>query len=338
MRVTFRLIQALPATAVLIAALCGGLLVSGSQSVADESPTPSSTSSGLGNSGPAAAESSEASGSVSKSAPAKSAEPSVAGVRQNGSQGRIVIEDADGRQQEYALPMEMLPFTLDSEEATAISDQPRCMIGVICQPPPVALRQHLKLGQRGLLVTGVSAGLPADTAGIQEGDLLLKAGEKDLTCVQDLVEAVAAADQESLKIQRLHKGELLEVSVAPCKATDQDAFATLPADDQAERLAEFLKQLPLSDAERKAFQKRIPGQTPMLQRFFGPALEFRDTADLDRNMAGLMRDAESSRAAKSQATEPQSPSSPKSDQQEIKELRQLVRELSLRVQKLEAER
>lgn len=336
MRVSGRLLKIPAPAALLSAALFSGLLFPVPQAIADElSDAERSAShdhanqenSGTDAGGPETAQ---------DAVPVDSAPTSSRRFPPAGTRGRIVIEDADGRRQEYALPL--APFTSDAEDLTEASDQPRCMIGVICRQPEAALRQHLKLGQRGLLVTAVSAGLPADAAGIQEGDLLLRAGEKDLSSVQDLVDAVAAAGEKPLKILRLHQGEPVEAEVIPCKATDQDAFATLPADDQAERMAEFLKQLPITDAERKALQIRPRGQIPMLQRVFGPALEIRDTDVLDRNMAGLMRDAESSRGGKAQAPEPQTAQPAKSDQQEIAELRQLIRELSLRVEKLEAKR
>lgn len=341
MKSSDRLWKVQPRCAVLAAALISGLLVAGTQTVADELPnadsSASSTPSGAEASIPKKRTPAAEAGAAQKTTPSDADQPPTERVPHTGTQGRIVIEDADGRRLEYALPMEMLPFNPDTEGLGGASEQPRCMIGVICQQPDRALRQHLKLGQRGLLVTAVSAGLPADTAGIQEGDLLLKAGDKDLTSVQDLMDAVAAAGEKPLTILRLHQGEPVEVEVVPCKATDQDAFASLAADCQAESMAEFLKRLPLSDAERKAFQIRPSGQTPTLQRFFGPALEFRDTADLDRNMAGLMREAESSRATKPQPTSPPTTDADsKSQQQEIAELRQLVRELSQRVQKLEA--
>jgi serine protease Do len=73
-------------------------------------------------------------------------------------------------------------------EATA---SPR--LGVAVAPPRVARRMRRAVGlpeQEGLLVRGVEDDSPAANAGIERGDLLVRAGERDLGSVDSLYEAL----------------------------------------------------------------------------------------------------------------------------------------------------
>jgi serine protease Do len=73
----------------------------------------------------------------------------------------------------------------------------RVTLGVALAAPHVAarLRQAVGLPQRdGLLVRGVVDGSPAAAAGIQQGDLLVKAGDADLTNPDDLFAALATVE------------------------------------------------------------------------------------------------------------------------------------------------
>ena len=73
----------------------------------------------------------------------------------------------------------------------------RVTLGVALAAPHVAarLRQAVGLPERdGLLVRGVVDGSPAAAAGIQQGDLLVKAGDADLTTPDDLFAALATVD------------------------------------------------------------------------------------------------------------------------------------------------
>ena len=59
------------------------------------------------------------------------------------------------------------------------------------------LRQSVGLPERdGLLVRGVVDDSPAAAAGIQQGDLLVRAGDRDLRTADDLFEVLAATGPE----------------------------------------------------------------------------------------------------------------------------------------------
>jgi len=75
----------------------------------------------------------------------------------------------------------------------------RRTLGVALAPAGVAarLRQSVGLPERdGLLVRGVVDDSPAAAAGIQQGDLLVRAGDRDLRTADDLFEVLAATGPE----------------------------------------------------------------------------------------------------------------------------------------------
>ena len=70
----------------------------------------------------------------------------------------------------------------------------RARLGVALAPPHVAarLRRSVGLPERdGLLVRGVVDDSPAAAAGIREGDLLVRAGDRDLVTTDDLFAVLA---------------------------------------------------------------------------------------------------------------------------------------------------
>jgi serine protease Do len=84
------------------------------------------------------------------------------------------------------------------------SERPR--LGVALAPPRVArrLRSAVGLDERdGLLVRAVVDGSPAAAAGVERGDLLVKAGERALTTMDDLFDALDdAGDDLALVVVR----------------------------------------------------------------------------------------------------------------------------------------
>ncbi len=74
------------------------------------------------------------------------------------------------------------------------AERPR--LGVALAPPRVARRMRAAVGlepRDGLLVREVVDGSPAATAGLQRGDLLVRAGERPLTSMDDLFDALDGA-------------------------------------------------------------------------------------------------------------------------------------------------
>ena len=139
--------------------------------------------------------------------------------------GRIVILGPDGKRQEYELS-KTLPVPGDADDAaqaTSIDQhEPRYLIGVVCEPADELLRRHLKLADRGLLASQVSDGLPAATAGILQGDILLAVQKQQLKSVQDLINVVSASEGTEITIELLRDGDRISVAVTPKKLTGEE--------------------------------------------------------------------------------------------------------------------
>jgi serine protease Do len=93
----------------------------------------------------------------------------------------------------------------------------RVRLGVALAPPHVAarLRKSVGLDERdGLLVRGVVDDGPAATAGIKEGDLLVKAGDQDLRTADDLFTVLGGVEAGGqLTVALVRGAEELTVTV-----------------------------------------------------------------------------------------------------------------------------
>jgi serine protease Do len=93
-------------------------------------------------------------------------------------------------------------------------ERPR--LGVALAPPRVARRMRSAVGlddRDGLLVRGVVDGSAAATAGLQRGDLLVRAGDKTLGSMDDLFDALDAAG-ETLTVGLVRGTEERDVEIA----------------------------------------------------------------------------------------------------------------------------
>jgi serine protease Do len=93
----------------------------------------------------------------------------------------------------------------------------RARLGVALAPPHLAARLRRSVGleaRDGLLVRGVVDDSPAAAAGIKQGDLLVKAGDRDLQTADDLFAALANVDAGGQLVIGLVRGaEELTVTV-----------------------------------------------------------------------------------------------------------------------------
>jgi serine protease Do len=96
-------------------------------------------------------------------------------------------------------------------------ERPR--LGVALAPPRVARRMRAAVGlpeREGLLVRGVVDGSPADTAGVERGDLLVRAGDRRIAGVDDLFDVLdAAPDTLAIAVVRGTEERELEVNLRP---------------------------------------------------------------------------------------------------------------------------
>ena len=91
-------------------------------------------------------------------------------------------------------------------------------IGLQCVSARPELRFHLGLADdEGILVEAIIDKSPAAKAGIQKYDVLTRAGDKKLTKVQDLIDAVDAVKEAALKVELVRGKERKTVEVTPEK-------------------------------------------------------------------------------------------------------------------------
>ncbi|MGD9647096.1 MAG: PDZ domain-containing protein, partial [Pirellulales bacterium] len=125
----------------------------------------------------------------------------------------------------------------------------RHWIGLSCYPADETLRNQLKLGENeGLVVEAVVPEGPAAQAGIEAGDVLLKAGDKPLGDVPDLVKAIVDAGDKPLSLSVLQAGESKTIEVTPAL---RDVEVGLPA-------------LPLEPGEVRHWLERMGAAAPQL--------------------------------------------------------------------------
>jgi C-terminal processing protease CtpA/Prc len=108
-------------------------------------------------------------------------------------------------------------------------------IGVHVQSMTPELRTHFEAPpDRGLLVTRVEPGQPAERAGIEVGDVILEAGGVAQRRTWDLVRVVSQAPAgEKLPIRLLRKGKTRTVEVVP-----EGIAVTVPDPDRIVELLE----------------------------------------------------------------------------------------------------
>ncbi|MDX2115129.1 MAG: PDZ domain-containing protein [Planctomycetota bacterium] len=129
--------------------------------------------------------------------------------------------------------------------------RPRVMIGVTMENAEDA---DIKLPQgfeqeRSTLITRVIEGLPADAAGLEEGDIIVEIEGRDAARPNDVREAIRAREPgETLKMKVIRAGQPVDVSIALAPFDEEKiegggGFAPLAEADAARRQAELQAQL-----------------------------------------------------------------------------------------------
>jgi C-terminal processing protease CtpA/Prc len=94
---------------------------------------------------------------------------------------------------------------------------PRSRIGIQVQPMTSELREYFKSpADRGLLVALVEPGRPAARAGLQVGDVIVRAAGKPMQQPLDLVKVVARAPEaQALEVDVVREGKKTKMKVYP---------------------------------------------------------------------------------------------------------------------------
>jgi serine protease Do len=101
----------------------------------------------------------------------------------------------------------------------------RARLGVAIAPPHVARRLRRSVGLPdvdGLLVRGVEDGSPADSAGIERGDLIVAAGGKAVKSLDD-IHAALDTDADRLELTLVRGAEERQVTVELAAAEPAEA-------------------------------------------------------------------------------------------------------------------
>jgi membrane-associated protease RseP (regulator of RpoE activity) len=138
-------------------------------------------------------------------------------------------------------------------------------MGLECYRVPEVLRAQLNLPKdQGLAVASVLPDSPAAKAGIQAHDVLVKAGDKPLGKVQDLIEAVDAAKDKPLTLELVRGGKTMKLDVTPAKRPE-GAMAAPGAPAPGMEWEQM----------RKWIERMRPGEEgrpPLRFRFFSPGV------------------------------------------------------------------
>jgi membrane-associated protease RseP (regulator of RpoE activity) len=163
-----------------------------------------------------------------------------------------------------------------------VATQPSYRIGIQVSDPDETLKKQLGLENRGVVVTEVLGGKPADAAGVKSGDVLLSVNGEPVAKHEELPQKIQAGGEKPVELELMRGGVTLKITVTPVREQAQSAvsdyftmIARLQPDDTRElmlvhpQLAEVLTEeskaatQPATAAER---MKRITEQMAALQR------------------------------------------------------------------------
>lgn len=117
-------------------------------------------------------------------------------------------------------------------------------LGLQCGKLSEALRAQLGLDEeQGILVEALVDESPAAKAGIEKYDVLIQAGDRKLTKVQDLIDEVDAVKDGKLSIELIRKGKKKTLEVTPEKRPPMEALGEEPQDDSPGEWKDFLEHM-----------------------------------------------------------------------------------------------
>jgi serine protease Do len=119
-------------------------------------------------------------------------------------EGRLLGINAVRRPDGFILAWPAAALRRVVDELATGSHRPPRQLGVAVAPPVMARRLRAAVGlpaQDGVLVHGVRAGSAADAAGLARGDLIVGAGGREVTGLDDLYAALDAAGEGALALE-----------------------------------------------------------------------------------------------------------------------------------------
>lgn len=121
-------------------------------------------------------------------------------------------------------------------------------IGLACSPVGEALQAQLNLeAGQGLVIENVVPDAPAEKAGLKANDVLVRAGDKKLSSVADLADAVASTAGKVLPLAVIRGGKEVLIEVQPVtrpQVGEAQEFPGFPGFRPGMGLADFFRQGP----------------------------------------------------------------------------------------------
>jgi hypothetical protein len=140
---------------------------------------------------------------------------------------------------------------------------PEYWLGIQLRPIFPEMRSQLHLPEeQGVIIQEVMPDSPAAKAGLQQFDVILKADDKVISEIPDLLQAVAAAKDKEMKLSIVRKGETKTLAVTPVKRPDDLRVPGPPPASDFEAFRQWMEQMqPGGAAGRNVpFQFRIFGR------------------------------------------------------------------------------
>jgi hypothetical protein len=117
-------------------------------------------------------------------------------------------------------------------------------LGVQCHPVLPELQTQLQLPKdQGIVVEGVLPDSPAAKAGLAKGDVIMKADDKKLADVSDLIQAVDAAKDKEMKLEIIREGQPKTIAVTPAKRPEGARFPVPPPGSDIESLRNWIEHM-----------------------------------------------------------------------------------------------
>ena len=131
-------------------------------------------------------------------------------------------------------------------------------LGVDCYPAPPPLADQLGLSdQGGLVIERVVPDSPAERAGLQRHDVIVRAGERAVADIPDLIAAVNDAGEEELKLEIVRGGQRQEVTATPARRPRDDrphVWREPPRGEDWDRLWQWFGRMELDEPWRRPFR------------------------------------------------------------------------------------
>jgi PDZ domain len=135
--------------------------------------------------------------------------------------GHITIQLPNGETKVIRLTNGGGAWTSPRGDTLVEAPLPKFVIGVSLSEVPESLRAHIALPDgAGVMVGSIVPDSPASKSELQQFDILLKSGDKDLKHPKDLQELVDASEGKPVSITLQRKGESKTVEVTPLKRED----------------------------------------------------------------------------------------------------------------------